>query len=157
MTIKKSNEQRHKVEVIIDIDAPREAVWAYMSDLPFLTALPFTTTTMEVIGRPVGVGTKYRWTFAFPFGLTFRFNEVVTEWVENERIAYRALSGWEMEAVAILTPERRSTGFTFTLRYRLTGPWKLTPRWLMELGCRQGLKNLKKMIEAKPTGLTANV
>jgi len=31
MTTKKSNEQMQKVEVIIHIDAPREAVWAYMA------------------------------------------------------------------------------------------------------------------------------
>lgn len=136
-----------KIETTIHIDAPPETVWAYMSDLPFLRALPFTT--MEVIGKLVSVGTKYRWTFAFPLGLTFRFDEVVTEWVENERIAYRAISGWEMEAGPVLTPEQNGTRFHFTLRYRLPGLWKLTPRWLMELGCRQGLENLRKMIEAK--------
>ncbi|MFZ3078114.1 MAG: SRPBCC family protein [Bellilinea sp.] len=148
MTTKKSNEQMQKVEVIIHIDAPREAVWAYMADLPFVRALPFTT--MEVIGEPVNVGTVNRLTFALPFGVTFRFDEVVTEWVENERIAYRAISGWAMEAEAVLKPEDGGTCFRFTLHYRFPGLWKLTPHWLMELGCRQGLKNLKKMIEAKP-------
>ena len=148
MASQKAREKMQKVEVVIHIDAPREAVWAYMSDLPFLAALPFTT--MEVIGKPVGVGTVYRWAFNLPLGLTFRFDEVVTEWVENERIAYRVVSGWEMEAGPVLTPERGGTRFHFTLRYRFPSLWKLTPRWLMELGCRQGLKELKKMIEAKP-------
>ncbi len=154
MAIKNTREEMQLVEVNIHIDAPPEAVWAYMSDLPFLAALPFTT--MEVIGRPVGVGTKYRWTFALPFGLTFRFDEVVTEWVENERIAYRAISDWEMEAGPVLTPERGGTRFHFTLRYRFPGLWKLTPRWLMQLGCRQGLENLRKMIEVKPKGTAAS-
>jgi uncharacterized membrane protein len=92
----------------------------------------------------------------FPLGLTFRFDEVVTEWAPNERIAYRAISGWEMEAGPVLTPERGGTRFDFTLRYRLPGLWKLTPRWFMEWGCRKGLENLRKMIEAKPTGLAAS-
>ena len=55
-----------------------------------------------------------------------------------------------MEAGPALTPEQGGTRFCFPLRYRLPGLWKLTPRWLMELGCRQGLKNLKQMIEARP-------
>lgn len=148
MTSQSTHDQMQQVEVVIHIDAPPESVWAYMSDLPFLAALPFTT--MEVIGKPVTVGTIYRWTFALPLGLTFRFDEVVTEWVENERIAYRAVSGWEMEAGPVLTPEQNGTRFHFTLRYRFPGLWKLTPRWLMQSGCRQGLENLRKMIEAKP-------
>lgn len=144
-----------QVEAVVHIAAPPEVVWAYMADLPFIRALPFTT--MEVVGKPVNVGTVNRLTFALPLGLTFRFDEVVTEWVENERIAYRTLSGWKMEAVAILTPEDRSTRFTFNLRYRLPGLWKLTPRWFMELGCRQGLENLRTMIEPKPKNLTIKV
>ncbi len=155
MATQHTNRKLQQVEVVIYMGAPLETVWAYMSDLPFLAALPFTM--MEVIGKPVGVGTVYRWTFALPLGLTFRFDEVVTEWVPNERIAYRAISGWEMEAGPVLTPEQNGTRFHFTLRYRFPGLWKLTPRWLMQSGCRKGLENLRKMIEAKPTGLTANV
>ena len=148
MTPQDPHDKMQQVKVAIHIDAPPESVWAHMSDLPFLAALPFTT--MEGIGRPVGVGTQYRWTFALPFGLIFRFDEVVTEWVENERMAYRAISGWEMEAGPVLTPEQNATRFHFTLRYRFPGLWKLTPRLLMRLGCRQGLENLRKMIEAMP-------
>lgn len=148
MTSQNARDKMQQVEVVIHIDASPESIWAYMSDLPFLAELPFTT--MEVIGKPVGVGTKYRWTFALPLGLTFRFDEVVTEWVENERIAYRAISGWEMEAGPVLTPERGGTRFHFILRYRFPGLWKLIPRWLMQFGFRQRLENLRKMIEAKP-------
>lgn len=140
--------QMKQVEAVIHIDTLPETVWDYMADLPFVRALPFTT--MEVIGEPVDVGTVNRLTFALPFGVTFRFDEVVTEWVENERIAYRAISGWEMEAEAVLKPEDGATCFRFILHYRFPGLWKLTPHWLMELGCRQALKSLKKMIEAKP-------
>lgn len=143
-----------QVEVAIHIDAPPETIWAYMSDLPFLRALPFTT--MEVIGEPVNVGTIYRWTFALPLGLTFRFNEEVTEWMVYERIAYRAISGWEMEAWAVLCQEDSGTCFQFTLHYQLRGFWKLTPRWFMRLGCEKGLNNLRKMIETKPGDLVAN-
>lgn len=147
METKNPYEQMQRVEASIHIDAPPDAVWAYMSDLPFIAAFPFTT--MEVTGRPVGVGTQYRWTFALPLGLIFRFDELVMEWAPNERIAYRAISGWEMEAGATLAPESGGTRFHFILRYRLPGLWKLAPRGFMQWGCRQGLENLRKMIEAK--------
>ncbi len=149
-----STQKMQEVVARLHIDAPPEIVWAYMADLPFLRALPFTT--MEVIGKPVGVGTKYRWTFALPLGLTFRFDEVVTEWVQNECIAYRAISGWEMEAGPVLTRDRGGTCFHFTLRYRFPGLWKMAPRWLMRLGCRQGLENLRKMIEATRSASVVN-
>ncbi len=49
----------------------------------------------------------------------------------------------------VLTPEQGGTRFHFTLHYRFPGLWRLTPHWLMQLGCHQGLENLRKMIEAK--------
>lgn len=98
----------------------------------------------------------YCWAFNPSLGLSFRSDEVVTEWVDNERIAYRAISGWEMQATVVLTPERGSTRFHFALRCRLPGLWKLTPRWLIQLGCRQGLANRLRMIEAKSKSLAAS-
>lgn len=129
-----------QVEVTIHVDGSPEVVWPYMADLPFIRALPFTT--MEVVGKPVNVGTINRLTFTMPLGLTFRFDEEVTEWVEGERIAYRAISGWEMEAWAVLCQEDSGTRFQFILHYQLRGLWKLTPRWFMPPGLREGTEQL---------------
>lgn len=141
--------ETEKVVVVTHVEAAPGDVWVPMAHLPFLAALPLTT--MEVVGDPVNVGTVYRWTFRLPFGLMFRFDEVVTEWVEGERIAYRATSGWRMEARVTLTPEGSGTSLRVVLRYRLPGLWGLTPRWFVELGCRRGLANLRSLIESKAT------
>ena len=138
----------NEVIATIHINAPRERVFATITDprKTFLTGNP--VTQMDVGSRRTsGVGTVYRWSFTLPLGLRFAFNEVVTEWVEPERLAYRAVSGWEMEAVNVLSPEGGGTRATFTLRYRLAGLWWwLLPKWLVRLGCRRALSNVRRLV-----------
>ena len=138
-----------EVTVTVHVGAPPEVVFSAIADprKPFLTSNPFTS--MTVVGeRTAGVGTMHRWTFKLPLGLTFRFDEVVTEWVEPERFAYWAVSGWEMEVVNTLAPENGDTRITFTLRYRLPGIWGwLVPRPLVRLGLRLAFANLRRRVE----------
>ena len=138
-----------RVEVEVYVDAPPEAVWSQMAELPFLSTLPLLRTSMSVVGRPVGGGTIYKWSFRLPFGPTFRFDELVTEWVEGERISYRALSGWAMEFRAALAPEGSGTRFRIQLLYSLPFPWRLVPPGLIRLGCRKGLEILRRDAESK--------
>lgn len=143
-----------EVTVSAHIAAPAATIFAAISDprKPFLTSNPLTAMTV-INEQTTGVGTAYRWTFSLPLDLTFQFDEVVTAWVENERFAYRAISGWEMEAVTQLTPELGGTYAHFTLRYRLSGVWKwVIPHWLAQLVCRWALSNLRNHIEPKPMG-----
>jgi uncharacterized protein YndB with AHSA1/START domain len=148
-----------EVAVSVHIAAPAATIFAAIGDprKPFLTSNPFTA--MTVIGeQKAGVGTVYRWTFTLPLGLTFQFDEVVTAWIENERFAYQAVSGWEMEAITQLTPEPGGTCVDFTLRYRLSGVWKwVIPCWLAQLGCHWALTNLRNRIEPKPMGRKTRV
>lgn len=136
------------VAVSVTLDASLEAVWPEMSEMRFLATMPFTT--MTIARAPGGVGTTYRWTFALPLGPRFEFGEVVTEWVERERIAYRATSGWEMEASAVLVPIARGTRVDFTLRYRAPGLWSLVPVSLVRAACGRALARLPGFI-ASPT------
>ncbi len=140
-----------EVAVSVHIAAPAATIFAAIGDprKPFLTSNPLTAMTV-ISEQTTGVGTVYRWIFTLPLGLTFQFDEVVTTWVENERFAYRAISGWEMEAVTQLTPELSGTRVHFTLRYRLSGVWKwVIPRWLAQLGCRWALTNLARPSQAE--------
>ena len=139
----------NRVEVEIYVDAPPEAVWSQMAELPFLSTLPLLTVSMSVVGRPVGVGTIYKWSFRLPFGPTFRFDELVTEWVTAEQIGYRALSGWAMEFHAALAAEGSGTRFRIQLLYSLPFPWRLVPPGLIRLGCRQGLEILRRDVESR--------
>ncbi|MCZ7574394.1 MAG: SRPBCC family protein [Ardenticatenaceae bacterium] len=143
-----------EVVVTTRIAAPPEAVFAAIADprKPFLTGNP--VTTMTVVGdQTVGAGTVYRWTFALPLGLTLQFDEVVTEWIENQCLAYRAISGWEMAAASALAPDDGGTRVTFTLRYQLPGLWQwLIPRRLARLGARQALANLRNYVPRQTVG-----
>ncbi len=137
-----------EVTAVAHINSPRARVFSSVVDprKSFLTNNP--VTQMEVAGeQTAGVGTIYRWTFTLPLGLIFRFDEVVTEWIEPERLAYRAVSGWEMEALAVLIPDNGGTQETFTLRYRAPGLWNwLIPRWLVRLGIQRALANIQKAV-----------
>ena len=82
--------------------------------------------------------------------------EVVTEWLAAKRLAYRALSGGEMEAAATFRPEGGGTQHTFVLRYHIPGLWgRLIPCWLVKLGCQLALANIRRSLEARP--LTENI
>ncbi len=148
----RADQEVQEVAVSIRIAAPAATIFTAIGDprKPFLTSNPLTAMTVTS-ERTRGVGTVYHWTFMLPLGLRFQFDEVVTAWVENERFAYRAVSGWQMEAVTQLTPESGGTCVHFTLRYRLSGVWKwVIPHWLAQLGCRWALTNLRNHIEPKP-------
>lgn len=89
----------------------------------------------------------YRWKFTLPLGLRFRFDEIVTEWAEPERLAYRAVSGWDMEASALFEPDGSGTRETFTLRYRAPSPWNwLMPAWLIAWDIRSALVKIDKSV-----------
>lgn len=141
------------VTATVRLQATPDEVWSYMSDLPFTAALPGYSLT--IVGRPVGVGTVYRSAFALPLGLGFQFEEVVTEWVEPERIAYRTTAGWDMEFWAALVPEADATRLTVTLRYRAAGVWALVPPRLVRLGCEYALGDLARRIGGTAGGLAS--
>lgn len=131
------------------VDASPEMVFAVVADprKSFLTSNPFAHMQL-VREQTEGIGTVYRWTFTLPLGPCFGFDEVVTEWVEPVRFAYRATSGWEMDAVTALTPEDGGTRVTFTIRYCLPGIWNwLMPEWLERLGSARAVANIRKHAE----------
>lgn len=133
------------------VKAPPERVFDIVADphKTFLTSNPFVK--MEIVGeQSQDAGTVYRWTFTFPFGIRFGFDEEVVEWVRPERFTYRAISGWEMKATTALAPENDGTRVTFTLHYTLPGPWGLlVPEWLERLGAGRAVGNIKRFAEAQ--------
>lgn len=111
------------VTVTAHLHASRGEVFSHVVDerKRFLTDNP--VTEMQIVSaQTTGVGTMYRWKLTLPLGLRFRFDEIVTEWAEPERLAYRAVSGWDMEASALFEPDGNGTRETFTLRYRAPSP-----------------------------------
>lgn len=141
--------QMKEITVSAFVDAPQARVFGAVADprKPFLTSNRITR--MEIVGkRTSGVGTVYRWFFTLPFGIRFQFDEVVTDWLEPERFAYRAISAWQMEAVTALSPESGGTRVAFTLRCRFPGVWHwLIPKWVMRRGARRAIANLRGMVQ----------
>lgn len=133
------------------VNAPPAHIFDVVADphKTFLTSNPFVR--MDIVGeRSQGTGTVYRWTFTFPLGIRFGFDEEVMEWVRPERFTYRAISSWEMEATTALAPENGGTRVTFTLHYTLPGPWGLlVPEWLERLGTGRAVGNIKRFAEAQ--------
>ncbi len=133
--------------------ASPERVFAVVTDprKQFLTDNPITG--MEVVGdRTEGVGTVYRWKFRLPFGPCFTFDEEVTAWEPNRRLAYRAMTGWEMTAESRLEAEGKGTRLTFTLDCRLPGLWGLIPTCLMKLGISLALAGIARRAEGIENG-----
>lgn len=140
-----------EVSASIYVDAPPSVVFETIADpeKPFTTANPLID--MTVVGdQTYGVGTVYRWTFNVPLGASLSLEEVVTEWVENERFAYRAISGWPMEAVNTLESEGGGTRLASTFRYRLPKPWCwLLPRRAVAVGVHGVVRNIRRYAEAE--------
>ncbi len=70
-----------------------------------------------------GVGTKTRWQYRFR-GRDYIWDDVVTEWIEERKIAWKATSGITLEDYFELLPENSTT----TLRYHM---WYKAPYWLV--------------------------
>lgn len=134
----------------VHVEAPPSVVFETIADpeKPFVTSNPLVDVT--VVGeQSAGVGTVYRWTFDVPFGSSLALEEVVTDWVEDERFGYRATSGWPVEAVNTLHPEGNGTSLTSTFRYRLPGTWRwVLPRRFVRFGIREVLRKIRLYAEA---------
>src|SRR5690348_9009291 len=55
-----------------------------------------------------GVGTRSRWFYTYK-GKPFVWDDVVTEWESEKRIAWKATSGWDMKDSFTLQPEENGT------------------------------------------------
>jgi uncharacterized protein YndB with AHSA1/START domain len=143
--------QLRRVQACTGIAATPRQVWAAITEprKAFLTSNPIARMELGS-GQNAGVGTIYRWSFGLPFGgPRLAFDEIVTEWEAERRIAYRATTGWEMRTIGELHPIPSGTRDVFTIEYRLPWPWNLlVPRWLEVLGVRLALASLKRRAEA---------
>lgn len=70
-----------------------------------------------------GVGTKTRWQYSFR-GREYLWDDVVTEWIEDRKIAWKATSGMNLEDAFELFPEGLTTTLRYEMRYK-------APYWLL--------------------------
>jgi polyketide cyclase/dehydrase/lipid transport protein len=65
-----------------------------------------------------GVGTRSRWFYTYK-GKPFVWDDVVTEWEPEKRIAWNATSGWEMKDSFTLQQEESGTRLVYDMDYHL--------------------------------------
>ncbi len=90
-----------------------------------------------------GVGTRTRWFYSYK-GRRFAWDDLVTEWVPEKRIVWKATSGWQMEDSFTLQKEETGTRLVYDMSYRLPyGPlgW-LYGKLILEPRMRRHLNNI---------------
>jgi uncharacterized membrane protein len=103
-----------------------------------------------------GVGTRTRWSYNYN-GRRFAWDDLVTEWVPEKRIVWKATSGWKMEDSFTLQKEEAGTRLVYDMSYHLPyGPlgW-LYGKLILEPRMRQHLSNVlqrTKKLSENPLG-----
>jgi polyketide cyclase/dehydrase/lipid transport protein len=111
----------------IRIDSPPSRVWRIIEKhLEHPEAPPREREPgdiQESHGEPLseqrtGVGTRTRWFYTYK-RKPFTWDDIVTQWKPEKRIAWKTTSGWQMEDSFTLQPEDKGTRLVYDMDYRL--------------------------------------
>ena len=145
-----------RVQRSIEIAAPPEKIWPFLVEpekiLKWFTLLQKFEYTGE---QRSGVGTPFYYEEKSG-GRLMKLNYVVTEWVENERLAFSLTSGPLKKDDQVWSMEATPSGSRFTLTEDVEMPWGIIGKIMGELfvGMMIGkhleeiLANLKSLAEA---------
>lgn len=110
-----------KVQKSVDIAAPPEKIWPYLVEpekvLAWFTTLQSFEYTSE---KHNGVGTRFSWEEK-AHGSPIRLRFTITEWVENERLAFSNISGDTVNSYGLgwaVTATAQGSRFTFDEEWR---------------------------------------
>ena len=145
-----------KVQGSIEIAAPPEKIWPFLVEPEKILKWCITLEKFEYTGEQrSGVGTPFRFEERIP-GRLMKLNFVVTEWAENERLAFNMTSGdfakgYEQRWTVETTP----SGSRFTFMEDIELPYGIIGEILglfAQLGSqanvRKMLAKLKSLAEA---------
>lgn len=146
------NDSTH-VEHTVVIDAPIEAVFAYLTDF---RNTPKWHKNMKKVGwkknEPPGLGAEYDWIETFA-GQTMVLDGVVTSWEPPYSFTWRPTnSPFPITGGWTLAPQASSTVVTRYSDSQLTGIMKLLNFMMIPIANRQvrlELNELKRLIEAE--------
>lgn len=145
------------VQKSIEIAAPPENIWPYLVEpekiLKWFTLLKKFEYTGKRCG---GVGTTFYYEEKSGPQL-MKLSYVVTEWVENERLAFSLTSGPTKKDDQIWALEATPSGSRFTLTEEFEMPWGIIGRIMVSLFANRILGktlekiigNLKSLVEAE--------
>ena len=140
-----------KIKKHIDINAPVDKVFDYMSDpTHFLDIWPSMIDVENVEAIPEG-GLRYDWTYKMA-GLKFRGTSVTEETVENERTVVVNKKGIPSKFIWEYHPHNGGTALDVEIDYEVPTPvlGKLAERAVTKINDREAdtlLKNLKTVME----------
>ena len=144
-----------KVERSVEIAAPREKVWPFLTEPDRLLKWYTTLQKFEYTGgQQSGVGTPL-YLEEKAAGRLMKLKFVTTEWVENERLAFKMTSGdslksyeqrWTIEAIP--SGSRFTYSEDITLPYGVIGSvLGLFARFSSQATLKKMLGNLKTLVE----------
>jgi uncharacterized protein YndB with AHSA1/START domain len=146
-----------RLQKSIEIAAPPEKIWPFLVEPEKILKWCITFQKFEYTGEQRGgVGTPiYIEEKAGPTPL-MKLNFAVTEWVENERIAFKLTSGTGVKGYELSeTIEATKDGSKFTLTENVEMPWGIVGKLLESVGrgtaeghFREYLAKLKSLAEA---------
>ena len=139
-----------RVETTVDIAAPPEAVWAFVSDPARVLHFMSGVTRWEVVSdEPTGCGARYRMLMRVGSAEVGSLIEVV-EFAENSELAWTSLTGidqrarWRLRARG-LDGEHPHTHVAFRLSYGVAGAG--IAGWIAErLSAPQVRQNLRRSL-----------
>ena len=144
-----------RVQKSIEIAAPPEKIWPFLVEpekiLKWFTLLEKFEYTGE---QRSGVGTPFYYEEKSVSGV-MKLNYAVTEWVENERLAFSLTSGPTKKDDQVWSIEATPSGSRFTLTEDFEMPWGIIGKIMgalfvnRQIGKRleEILANLKKLAE----------
>ena len=107
----------------------------------------------EVHGTPLsaqraGIGTRTSWTYSYR-GKPFTWDDIVVEWTPDNRVAWKATSGWTMEDSFTLRQEEDGTVLSYDMTYSLPYGFlgSLYGRFLLDRRMRNHLEKVLKRIK----------
>ncbi|MFQ6080277.1 MAG: SRPBCC family protein [Candidatus Bathyarchaeia archaeon] len=145
-----------RIEKSIVINAPPEKVFALSADVERMPEWMDTVKEVKVTSKErTGVGATSHWVVEAG-GTRAEFDSETTEWVENEKIAWRTTSGnITMFGSGTLKPVERGTEYTWVMDYEL--PYSILGKIIdklkvskdFEKDMARALQNLKNLLEKK--------
>ncbi len=145
-----------RIERSIEIAAPPEKVWSFLIEpekiMQWFTLLKKFEYTSE---QSSGVGTTFYYEERNG-PMLMKLSYEVTEWVENERIAFSMTSGPAKKDDQVWAIEATPSGSRFTCTEDYEMPWGILGRmivalvgWMIGKRIQEILDNLKRVVEAQ--------
>lgn len=109
-----------KVERSININAPVEKVFSYVTDpRNELEYVPGITDIRDITGQ--GVGQRFHWTYKM-LGIPLKGEDEVTEYVPNQRYVHKSTGGIVSTWTWTFQPEAGGTWLSLVVEYTIPVP-----------------------------------